>query len=69
MKIETVRKLTILLPLISMMVSVGIVWHQYARHDRLARKFAQDSREFIALQKQLPKGHAPVQIHDDDHDD
>jgi len=60
MNLGTLRKLTILFPLSSLLVSSGIVWHQYARRDRLARELAQAEREFVRLQKRLPKNAAPA---------
>ena len=61
------RLLTIILPILSLTVSASIVIHQYARRASLTRQLAADEREFIALQKKLPKSARPAREAKDEH--
>lgn len=54
MKIEAMRTLIFVLPLLSLLVASGIVRHQYARQERLKRELAQTEREMARLVKRLP---------------
>lgn len=68
MRTGTLRALTILLPLLSLLISVGIVRHQYARRDRLTFELAQTESEFARLKGLLPKKAAPPACDHEKHD-
>lgn len=59
------RRLSILLPVLSVLVSGGSVMHQYARRATLRSELRRTEREMAALAKRLPAAAQQHPHHDD----
>jgi hypothetical protein len=59
MKIETMRTLIFVLPLLSLLVASSIVRHQCARREHLKSELAQTEQEMARLLKRLPSHALP----------
>ncbi len=55
MNLQRMRVLTFLFPLLSVLVSTGIVIHQYARRSCLQNEMVRTERQIAAIQKQNPR--------------
>ncbi len=60
------KGLTIILPVLSLIVSAGIVIHQYSRREGLRRDLARYDKEYSALEARFPKNTAPAVHHHGD---
>ncbi len=68
MNTRTMRIMSIVFPLLSLLVAGGIVANQYARRSRLAGEMARLTREIAQMERSLPANRRPVPHDHDDHE-